>query len=131
MADPNDGDNTAIEMLTKVFSAEMKTVTTTVEHAAESARDTWSEVKKIIQDHETRLRQQAQTDSQQQAEIMAINVQLAQIHGEIKSITTWQADQDERRHTFMQELLMRLIPALGFGGGAGAIIMFIFNYVGG
>jgi hypothetical protein len=87
-------------------------------------------VQKILDDHEARLREQAAADSRQGQAISSLRVELAGIKSKQEAIETWQQVQDERRYSFWQEAALKLLPSIGFGGGAVSSIVILAQVLG-
>ncbi len=111
----------------QVVSARLETVGTKIDNLSDTMKQFSADMRKINEDHEERLRKQAETDSRQAAEISALRESVAELKTIVDLLRKSQEEhrdmhrqETEKRLSFMQQLLMTFIqqstPMVTMGG---------------
>lgn len=108
-------------------------------HLTDSVKTNFAQLVRMVEDHEQRLRKQAEIDGAQGTDISNLRVQVTELKGEIKEIKTILETRDQRdndiknreigRWQSISIELLKIVLAAGAGGGTvyAAHVLRLFN----
>ena len=127
--------------LTKLMESNFGRVLDRVESMDKHMRDGFGKFEKILDDHESRLRQQHDMDSKQSGEIGALRENYAKLQGdlkamearldgEIKAVQTALQTRQQNELGFWQKAALAAIQFAVFGGSMGGVVVAVMRVLG-
>lgn len=114
--------NQVVEAKLDTIRAELRGVTRIIE-------DFVRDVRRILDDHETRLREQASIDAAQAQQISELRLQLATLQLEVKALDVAREEARERQLNMWQQVGVELLKYVLMGGTAGGVLAAVQKFV--
>lgn len=105
-----------------VLEAKLETTHVLLAALSEKMDGFMRNIRKVTEDHENRLREQAKVDAAQGKEVGEIRIQLAGIQADLKVMREAQARRQAREMDFWQEVLLKALPYTVIGASFAAML---------
>jgi hypothetical protein len=126
-----------LNAIKELFTAQLGRFGDKVDNLTVSVEKGFGDMRRILDDHETRLREQHKTDAQQGQDISGLRVEIAEMKGDLRTmkeaigvLTKSQERRVDREMDFWQRAALEAVKLGAFGAAAGGVIVGVLRALG-